>query len=186
VEDLELTSLEIEGIAHRLRSLHRAQAHPLGQSLRGGTQTRGVLFDRAEAEVVLLREALAKAVARFWDRLPPADSHHPLLKRRNLQPRFEGSWSVRLTKGGFHVSHIHPKGALSSACYLAVPESRAPQEGWLEIGSPPEGLADELLPLLSIEPVPGRVALFPSTLFHGTRPFQDGERLTAAFDVVAR
>lgn len=185
VEDLELTSQEIGKIAERLRSLHRAQAHPLGQSLRGGTQTRGVLFDRTEPEIMLLRDRVTRAVAGFWDRLPAADPEHPLLKRRNLRPRLEGSWSVRLTRGGFHVSHIHPKGLLSSACYLVVPEARAAQEGWLQVGSPPEGLADELAPLLSVEPVPGRMALFPSTLFHGTRPFEDGERLTAAFDVVA-
>jgi hypothetical protein len=29
------------------------------------------------------------------------------------------------------------------------------------------------------------MALFPSYLFHSTRPFGAGERLTAAFDVVA-
>jgi hypothetical protein len=34
-----------------------------------------------------------------------------------------------------------------------------------------------------IQPRPGLLALFPSTLFHGTRPFRAGERLTAAFDV---
>jgi hypothetical protein len=29
------------------------------------------------------------------------------------------------------------------------------------------------------------VALFPSYMYHGTRPFSAGERLTVAFDVVA-
>jgi hypothetical protein len=33
--------------------------------------------------------------------------------------------------------------------------------------------------------MPGRMALFPSYLFHGTRPFSEGERLTVAFDVAA-
>ena len=31
--------------------------------------------------------------------------------------------------------------------------------------------------------MPGRLALFPSTMWHGTVPFADGERLTIAFDV---
>jgi hypothetical protein len=35
-----------------------------------------------------------------------------------------------------------------------------------------------------IRPHVGRLALFPSTLFHGTRPFSAGERMTVAFDVV--
>ncbi|HYD23379.1 MAG TPA: putative 2OG-Fe(II) oxygenase [Croceibacterium sp.] len=35
----------------------------------------------------------------------------------------------------------------------------------------------------TIEPRPGRLVLFPSAMWHGTRPFPAGERLTVAFDV---
>jgi outer membrane receptor protein involved in Fe transport len=41
-----------------------------------------------------------------------------------------------------------------------------------------------LPPLATFEPKPGRLVLFPSFLFHGTRPFKGGERLTVAFDLV--
>ena len=181
---VDLAADEIAAVADRLRSLHRTRSHPIGQSLRGGTQTRGRLFERSEPEVRLLRDAIHSAVSIYWNALPPVDAGHPLLRHRNASPRFEGSWSVRLFNGGFHVSHVHPRGVLSSACYLVVPEAEAPQEGWLEIGSPPGGLDLPLEPLLRVEPRPGRMALFPSTLFHGTRPFAAGERLTAAFDVV--
>jgi hypothetical protein len=35
-----------------------------------------------------------------------------------------------------------------------------------------------------LRPVPGRLALFPSYLWHGTVPFSDAEpRLTVAFDM---
>jgi hypothetical protein len=34
-----------------------------------------------------------------------------------------------------------------------------------------------------VEPKPGRLALFPSTMWHGTRKFPAGERMTVAFDV---
>jgi hypothetical protein len=34
-----------------------------------------------------------------------------------------------------------------------------------------------------VEPRPGRLALFPSTMWHATMPFDDGERLVLAFDV---
>ena len=37
-----------------------------------------------------------------------------------------------------------------------------------------------------IEPAAGHLALFPSTLYHGTTAFSAGERMTVAFDVVAR
>ena len=113
--------------------------------------------------------------------MPP----HPLLRLRENRPRLTGSWSVRLTGGGYHVSHYHPAGALSSACYFVVPEPQMPMEGWLELGGPPAGLDVPIEPLVRIEPAPGRIALFPSYLFHGTRPFAAGERLTVAFDVAA-
>lgn len=182
--ELGLSAVDIGAIAERLRTLHRTRAHPIGQSLRGGTQTRGRLFDRSEGEVVQLRSAVSAAVTAYWNKLPPFDPTHPLLRHRGAGVRFDGSWSVRLTDGGFHVAHIHPNGVLSSACYLVVPDA-PPQDGWLEIGGPPDALGLALKPLQLVEPHPGRLALFPSTLYHGTRPFTAGERLTAAFDVVA-
>lgn len=183
---LDLSASAIDEIAECLRGLHKTRAHPIGQSLRGGTQTRGRLFERDEPEVRELRGAIERAVASYWSELPPFDPTHPLLRHRNGTPKFDGSWSVRLTDGGFHVAHVHPNGVLSSACYLAVPPPAGePKEGWLEVGRPPAGLKLDLGPLVEVEPVRGRLALFPSTLFHGTRRFSAGERLTAAFDVVA-
>ena len=41
----------------------------------------------------------------------------------------------------------------------------------------------DLPPFRTVEPKPGRLALFPSYMWHGTRPFGEGERLTVAFDV---
>ncbi len=183
---LPLDGDEIERLATTLRGLHRTRAHPIGQSLRGGTQTRGRLLEREEPGIRGLRPAIGTAVAAYWDRLPPLDATHPLLRHRELRPRISGAWSVRLTGGGFHISHFHPQGALSSACYFVVPEAKQPMEGWLELGGPPGGLDVPIEPLARIEPVPGRMALFPSYLFHGTRPFAEGERLTVAFDVVVR
>ena len=182
---LELSADETEAIAAHLRGLHKTRAHPIGQSLRGGTQTRGRLFERAEPEIARLRDVIFAAVRAHWAKLPPVDPTHPLLRHRERDVRFDGSWSVRLTDGGFHVAHVHPNGLLSSACYLAVPPEDAPKAGWLEIGRPPAELGTGLAPLAEVEPAPGRLALFPSTLFHGTRPFAAGERLTAAFDIVA-
>lgn len=184
VLDLQLNAGEIGAIAERLRRLHRTRAHPIGQSLRGGTQTRGRLFYRAEPEIRLLRAAVEQAVQDYWESLPAADETHPLLRHRRRSPAFGGSWSVRLTDGGFHVAHIHPHGVVSSACYIVVPAAGSAREGWLEIGRPPNNLQTELLPLAEVEPAPGKLALFPSTLFHGTRPFPVGERLTSAFDIV--
>ncbi|TRW14199.1 tetratricopeptide repeat protein [Glacieibacterium frigidum] len=185
--DLEIGDERLARLADVLRGLHRTRAHPIGQSLRGGTQTRGRLFDRPEPELKLLHDELDAAVAAHFAALPPHDASHPLLRHRHDALRIEGSWSVRLTGGGFHVNHIHPLGVLSSACYIGLPaaDSGDPRAGWLSIGSPPDELALDLAPLGLVEPRPGRLALFPSYLFHGTLPFATGERLTVAFDVIA-
>jgi hypothetical protein len=182
---LDLPDRELERIAARLRQLHTSRTHPPGQSLRGGTQTRGLLFERDEPEIALLKRAIEAAIARYWSALPAHDPAHPLLRHRQARPHIAGSWSVRLTGGGFHVAHYHPRGALSSACYFVVPQAREAMEGWLEIGGAPGGMDLPIEPLQRIEPRPGRMALFPSFCFHGTRPFAQGERLTVAFDVGA-
>lgn len=184
--DLGLDDSELARLAAVLRDLHRTHAHPIGQSLRGGTQTRGRLLWRGENEVVALKHAIDRAITRFVDGMPPCDPTHPLLRHRDARLEVSGSWSVRLAKSGFHINHIHPKGVLSSACYIALPESLGTgvsHDGWLELGAPPAELGLPLGALAMIEPRPGRLALFPSYFFHGTLPFSSGERLTVAFDV---
>ena len=185
--ELDLDSDMLDALATLLRTLHRTRAHPIGQSLRGGTQTRGNLFWRREPEIATLRTAIEAAIADFIGRLPPRDLAHPLLRHRDDPFTLAGSWSVRLLSSGFHVNHIHPGGVLSSACYVSLPPGvgAGGTEGWLELGSPPAELDLPLGPVGTIEPRRGRLALFPSYLYHGTRPFASGERLTVAFDVAA-
>jgi tetratricopeptide (TPR) repeat protein len=181
--ELPLPPDQLEQLAMLLRSLHKLRSMPIGQSVRGGTQTRGKLFDRREPELLALRVMLDEAIDAYRAGLPPADPTHPLLKHRARTFRADGGWSVRLTDAGYHVPHLHPAGILSSACYIAVPQlEREQQEGWLELGRPPEDLCLPLEPLAAIEPLSGRLNLFPSFLYHGTRPFGAGERLSVAFD----
>lgn len=178
----------LDAAARLLHKLHDKAALPIGQSLRGGTQTRGNLFDRLEPELAALRQAIEATLEEYRAMLPPEDLRHPLLRHRSIAWHLAGSWSVRLSCGGdHHKSHIHPSGVISSALYLEVPDNTAekdPQAGWLELGRPPADLMLDLEPLAVIKPEPGHLALFPSTLYHGTRPFSDGSRLSVAFDVV--
>ncbi|HSX57158.1 MAG TPA: putative 2OG-Fe(II) oxygenase [Sphingomonas sp.] len=188
VYDLGDSAGDLDALAVCLRGLHGMQAPPLGQSVRGGTQTDGPLFARAEPEIRQLRAAILKAVAGHAAQLPSVDPAHPLLRHRPERLRFAGAWSVRLTGsgGGRHTNHIHPQGWLSSAFYVAVPpetERGAPPAGWLTLGEAPQELGIDLPPLRQIEPKPGRLVLFPSLMWHGTVPFGAGERLTVAFDV---
>jgi tetratricopeptide (TPR) repeat protein len=182
VYDLELPSLD--ALAERLRALHRTTHQPLEQSVRGGTQTQGVLFARIEPEIRALRAAIVKAVEAHIAQLPPPDPDHPQLGvPRGRRVRFAGSWSVRLTGGGHHANHVHPAGWFSSALYVALPAAAPPPTGWLTLGVPQAQLGIDLPPMRQVEPTPARLVLFPSTLWHGTVPFEAGERLTVAFDV---
>ena len=185
VYDLSAELPPLDALADRLRAIHLAANQPLDQSVRGGTQTEGHLFQRIEPEIRMLRKAVVEAVERHVAQLPPARAGHPLLIARRSPIGFAGSWSVRLTGGGRHIDHVHPEGWLSSALYIALPassERNAPDAGWLTLGQAAH-LGVDLPPIRTIEPKPGRLVLFPSTMWHGTRPFDAGERLTVAFDV---
>lgn len=174
-------------LAAFLRSQHIAQGEYRDQSVRGGTQTDGPLFCRIHPMVQALRAAVTGAVETYVAALPPPDADHPLLApRRDRRPRFAGSWSVRLRGGGYHANHVHPQGWISSALYVALPPENAddaPHAGWLALGEPHAALGLTLPPTKLVEPAPGRLILFPSWLWHGTRTFGEGERLTVAFDV---
>jgi tetratricopeptide (TPR) repeat protein len=185
VYDIAQSLPPLDALAERLRALHRRRQGPLEQSVRGGTQTEGHLFLRIEPEIQALRQAVAETVERHVAQLPPPQPSHPLLVERRGPIRFAGSWSVRLTGGGRHSEHVHPAGWLSSALYIKVPEEEergGGEAGWLTLGEVSD-LGAALPPIRTIDPKPGRLVLFPSTMWHGTRPFGAGERLTVAFDV---
>jgi tetratricopeptide (TPR) repeat protein len=175
----------LDRLADVLRRLHVSKSEFHSQSVRGGTQTDGNLFQRIEPEIVALREAIRQTVAEHAAQLPPVDPKHPLLRSRPESIQFTGAWSVRLVGGGFHANHVHPMGWLSSALYIILPPDLGQQNeaGWLTLGEPQAELKLDLPPHRLIEPKPGRLALFPSWMWHGTRPFGEGERLTVAFDV---
>lgn len=187
---LRNADLVLPAVVDRLHALHDASPFPLGQSLRGGTQTRGRLFDRHEPAYAALAAAIERTLEEYRDALPPADPTHPLLRHRDGPWRIAGSWSVRLTHGGdHHAAHLHPEGIVSSACYLQLPpvsqgDDADPQAGWIELGRPPPDLSLDLGPRYVLEPREGHMALFPSTLYHGTRAFGAGQRMTVAFDAV--
>jgi tetratricopeptide (TPR) repeat protein len=187
VYDLTSALPPLEALAATLRTVHVAQGQFLDQSVRGGTQTDGPLFSRIEPEIRALRSAVVDSVRDYVSALPPFASGHPLLgARRDRAIRFAGSWSVRLRDAGFHTSHVHPQGWISSALYVAVPQNAGGEDsrdGWLLIGKPPPELLASSFDAREIEPAPGRLVLFPSWMWHGTAPFKRGERLTVAFDV---
>lgn len=176
---------DVAAIADALEALHDTGTQPADQSLRGGTQTRGDLHRRAEPELQSLADGIERGVAARLAALPE-DAAHPFLRRNRGAMTWAGSWSVRLQRQGFHVSHIHPAGWLSSALHVRLPAMDTERgEGALVFGVPDAALGLDLAPRRSIAPVAGRLVIFPSYFWHGTRPFAaEQPRLTMAFDAL--
>jgi tetratricopeptide (TPR) repeat protein len=187
VTDIASNLGPIAPLVERLRALHARSGQYLDQSVRGGSQTDGPLLSRIEPEIRRLRSAIVAAVQGYVEQLPPPDPAHPLLgQRRDRRIRFAGSWSVRLRSGGRHSNHVHPQGWISSALYLDLPDigpAEPSDAGWLLLGEPDAALGLDLPAHSKVEPRVGQLVLFPSWMWHGTRPFAEGERLTVAFDV---
>jgi len=172
-------------LGRALEEQHPATREYLGQSLRGGTQTSNDLFAARHPLVERLRDRIEDAIGRYIARFHAAPDH-PLIARRSRGYAFSGSWSSRLRSGGFHINHLHPGGWISSCYYVDVPavvNDDRRRQGWIKFGQPSFDVGLE--PERAIQPVPGRLVLFPSYMWHGTIPFQDdGARATIAFDVV--
>jgi hypothetical protein len=67
--------------------------------------------------------------------------------------------------------------------YIALPdEAAAIGNGRLMFGACRDLLPD-VQPFRTVEPQVGRLVLFPSTMWHGTEPFAEGERISVAFDI---
>jgi tetratricopeptide (TPR) repeat protein len=174
-----LADLEAE-----LAPLHPFLGHPVGQSLRHGSQTQADLKHARSPAIRGFLDAIDTPIRAYIAAVGPGGD--PLGRRITGDYRIDGMWSVRLRPGGFHVDHVHNRGWLSSACYIQLPPAVARgREGWLKFGEP--GIATQ--PPLDAErfeqPAPGKLVLFPSYMWHGTVPFTgDQPRLSVAFDVI--
>jgi len=174
-------------VREELEALHRMQAHPIDQTVQGGTQTNGNLF-RSKSPVLQklkmqIREAIEKTIVTF-----PDQPDHPFWGKKRDSFDFSGAWSVRLRNQGFHTNHYHPEGWISSALYISLPEEVSAglgTDGHIQFGQPVAEMGLEIAPSRIVEPKVGRLVLFPSYMWHGTIPFSsDQPRITVAFDVV--
>jgi tetratricopeptide (TPR) repeat protein len=172
-----------------LQSLHLGKRHPPEQTLRGGTQTFGDLFDRSEQEIADLARGVTQCIREYISTLP-SHASHPLLSRRRFDFGFAASWSVRLAPCGYHTMHVHPLGWISSAYYVQVPPEIRDTDahgGGIKFGEPDIDLGAQGAARRLIRPAVGRLVLFPSYMWHGTVPFEaGGARTTVAFDVLPK
>lgn len=171
-----------------LEPMHLAKHAPVQQSLRGGSQTPGQLFGRKNHVIEEVQRAFRHTI-QHWIKTLPEDSRHPFLNRNTQAIRFCDSWSVKLWSSGKHVNHIHPEGWISSAFYVALPATvistaNNNTAGYIQFGQPLAELNLDLEPRRIIKPELGKLALFPSYMWHGTVPFIDEQpRISVAFDM---
>ena len=164
-------------LGQALDHIHGSLTHPVGQSLRHGSQTPRSLIDYSHAAIRALFEAIDAPVRRHIAAIGAPGQNYAVA----------GAWSVRLNSSGYHVNHVHPEGWLSSAFYVRMPKGLEGQQGWLKFGEPGPPTAPPLAAEHLVKPEPGLLVLFPSYMWHGTVPFSAGEkRLSCAFDIVRR
>src|SRR6185437_5911713 len=174
-------------LEHALGRLHDAFRHPLlFQSLRHGTETTNDLTRSDDPAIRALFAAFDAPIRDYLARLGAGTD--PLRRRNRGTYTFNGSWSVRLGNDGFHHNHVHPRGWISSACYIALPEGMddpASREGMLTFGEPGILTTPALPAQHAVRPEAGTLVLFPSYFWHGTVPISGTQtRMTVAFDAV--
>lgn len=179
----------LAAVAADLEGLHEFRAHPLEQSVRGGSQLHLQPAEVARPVINALFTSITLAVQRHLARLGRGDD--PLRARNTGLFGFSGAWSVRLRSGGHHADHVHPHGWISSACYIALPPGVGTREddhaGWLRLGKPAIPTVPPLQAERYVRPQAGSLVLFPAYMWHGVEPFESGTpRLSVAFDVVPR
>lgn len=182
--DRDKNSTFIDALREHLITLHNNERHPIGQSLRNGSQTFENLLESKHPIIQELKIAIEKRARLFLSALTK-EKKHPFLSRLSTDIDFIGSWSVRLRKKGFHKSHYHSEGWLSGVLYVDVPREVAKNgNGWLVFGRP--DIRDVNMPEdYAIKPQTGNIVFFPSYMWHGTNPIlSNGQRLTVAFDIV--
>jgi hypothetical protein len=158
----------------------------LYQSLRGGTETTQDLARSSDPTIKALFSSFSTPIRGYLEHV--GNGVDPLRRRNQRAWRFNGSWSVRLRSMGHHANHVHPRGWLSSACYVQLPDimnSARTEDGVLTFGQPSIITMPALGPEYVVHPRVGMLVLFPSYFWHGTVPFSGSQtRLTVAFDAV--
>ena len=194
--EIDLTALENDGgvaidwaaLATDVAALHTMQDSPMLQSVRSGTQSSGNLFTaNRQGGIAQLATSIEQQARRVFAQVSELNQpqEHPLRMFRPRQPMMHASWSIKAAAATHHESHVHSKGWYSGTCYVDVPSqlSRTSADGQLIFGEPPFETKDQLSAQAQVLPEVGKLVLFPSYFWHGTRPFSGSERrLVVAFD----
>ena len=156
---------------------------------RPGFSIRYTLDFRASPALQALESFLRASVDHYVARLPALglDTILPPLPKAG---RLSGA-GVILTGQGRNTEHVHVGGYLSLVYHVQVPEevrAASDNRGALALGCCSESMIDEdpCWRVRFIKPVPGRLTIFPSHIFHDTIPTGcDEARISVAADLLA-
>ena len=158
---------------------------PSSKTTTRGYHTSGNLFEKTDAEILILRKIIEKQIIIYKEKYKSQKDY--FITKWPLISKIE-AWHVKLIKQGYQKSHIHPAGWLSGVFYLKVPKLLSENEGSIEFtlfGY--DYPSDKNLPNLIHTPNAFDIALFPSSLFHNTIPFSSQEeRHVIAFDLIPK
>jgi len=179
--DPSLTETQfLERLADELRNHPGLMPDPRGKSTESGRQTPQLVAADGPAIAALL-EALQENVDTYAAEVSAS--------RRSTVPASASlvAWAVICGPAGRQRPHRHPDAWLSGVFYVQAPLAGGRYRGPLLLGTidpaldvePPWGVR-------ALDPVPGRLVLFPSYMPHGTEASAcPGDRICVAFDVVA-
>jgi len=114
-------------------------------------------------------------------------------ERLDIKPRLGNMWANINYQGGYNNGHIHPNSLFSGAYYVKA----QPNSGRLHIMDPRPGVQQVMPPRKNVklprelwresyyEPVPGRLILFPSWLWHKVELNQSNDiRISVSFNFI--
>jgi tetratricopeptide (TPR) repeat protein len=171
-------------LAQEIKRNPTLASDPRGLATRDGFQTRRLRHPGAVAIEALVAQ-IKQVVEGYESRVAGA----PCLATGGPARVHFNCWAIVYGGEGHQKSHVHQDSWLSGVFFVAAP--RPPGEntyrGSLMLGTldrtdheidPPWGTLD-------VEPVPGRLVIFPSYLPHSTQSTGiEGARISVAFDIV--
>jgi tetratricopeptide (TPR) repeat protein len=159
---------------------------PRGKSTSGGRQT-GPLQDDDGLAIAAALNLIRHTAEEYADGVEGAAG--PFAAGRPAKCSLS-AWAVVLGPEGHQRLHRHPDGWLSGVFYVRAPSSGKDRaySGDLVLGAADESIGVKLpWETRNIEPIPGRLVLFPSYTPHATVFSQAvGDRISVAFDIIPK
>lgn len=151
--------------------------------LTSGFQSTGNLFLHENEAIGELENLIKKNISVYVSER----THSSCLLIQSWPEKYSlNGWYILMKQGGHLKWHNHTGGWLSGAVYLKMPTTDI-DEGYIQFRLHGDDLPifKQDYPEETRQISEGDLALFPSSLFHRTIPFQtDEERLCIAFDIV--